>query len=574
MKELLILLSPFLWSVKNDIIRFNRSFYRKALFYAASSGVFLFLFTKLLGMGMTKLQGMSPDVFELLLMKGYSLIFAIIFFIQMVNGFVISLSTFFHARDLEILLTSPVDRSSLFFSRLAEVHGRTSWMLVIFGIPLLTAVGFLYHASVLYFVVAVLLFSLFSLIAVNAGSAFSLFVSRYFRAGGIRKVFLSLGVTMAVLLVMLLRMARPEQYVNPELFANLTLFITELKAPSFVLLPNRWLGEAIFVLLGKSPQGGAVMFIGLLALTAYVSTLVPLLVFKRCYYAGWGLLQEGGAAVSRKGPYAFREGESVISRAVRRCFFVFGRRCGTLMGKDFLYQVRDVSNLHQLAIVVSLVVIYLFSIASLPMNWMGYEAHLKYVISFFNLGLVLVILAALCSRVVYPAVVSESAFLWITRTSPVTLRRYVWAKFLFFIIPLLGVGQFLVIASSVLIGVERSLILLKAATTALLSFSLLGVSLFFATSAMRSAGSENLERGGRTGSTTFLLVSVFLIIASLALEVAPVFLYFLKEKEQSVFTTKAWIVIGGAASLLFLLNVFVMLFSMSLSRKKLEELEG
>jgi len=63
---------------------------------------------------MLKLQDISFEVFNALLSKGYALIFIIIFLIQIINGFIISLNTFYQSKELEILLTSPVNRASLF----------------------------------------------------------------------------------------------------------------------------------------------------------------------------------------------------------------------------------------------------------------------------------------------------------------------------------------------------------------------------------------------------------------------------------------------------------------------------
>ena len=60
MKELFVLISPVLWSFKNDITRFNRYFYRKAFFYAAVCGVFIVLLTKLLNVGIMKLPAHVP----------------------------------------------------------------------------------------------------------------------------------------------------------------------------------------------------------------------------------------------------------------------------------------------------------------------------------------------------------------------------------------------------------------------------------------------------------------------------------------------------------------------------------
>ena len=396
---------------------------------------------------------------------------------------------FFQARDLEVLFTSPVNRTSLFFSRLFGVHIKASWMLIIFGIPLIFASGVLYRASLLYYGSALILFAAFSIIPVNLGAALSLFLSNFFQVRRMKKVLFSTGVIAIALLVTLLRLFRPERFVNPELFANLTLFITEIKAPSFILLPNRWLSDSVFALLGKSQGSTALIFIALLFLTSYITTLFLMLVFKRYHYRGWGLLHEGDFIRMGRSPHlgqlAPRRKKLMFSRAIQRLLLVFGKRSRTLLRKDLLCQIRDERNVHQILILVSLIVIYLFSIAALPLNWVGYEAQLKYIVSFLNLGVILIIVASLCSRLVYPAIVSEGPFLWIMKTTPVTPKRYIWTKFLFYCVPLFLTGQLLAILSSLIIGIETAFIILQSATTALLSLSLPAMAVSFGASDMK-----------------------------------------------------------------------------------------
>ncbi|MCL5421687.1 MAG: hypothetical protein M1461_04350 [Nitrospirae bacterium] len=77
----------------------------------------------------------------------------------------------------------------------------------------------------------------------------------------------------------------------------------------------------------------------------------------------------------------------------------------------------------------------------------------------------------------------------------------------------------------------------------------------------------------RTESAAYMLISVFLILFTLALEIAPVFLYFLKESGQSVFTRKAWMLIGGITFLLFIVNLAVTVFSLRMGVNKIERLQ-
>ena len=575
MKELSILLAPVLWSVKNDITRLNRSFYKKLLFYTVSSGIFLFLMTKLLSSGMIKLQNLSADVFNVLLIKGYSLIFMLIFFVQIVNGLVISLSTFYQSKELEVLLTSPVNRTSLFFSRLFETHIKASWMLILFGIPLLVSSGLLFHTSFFYYAYSFLLFMVFSTIPVNIGIGMTIVLSSSFHIRRLKTYLLSAGIVAVLLFVTLVRIMKPERFVNPELFANLTLFINEMKTPSYILLPNRWLSESLFTFLGQSFNSNTLIFISLLCLTSYLSTVFIEILFKRYHYRGWGLLQEGD--IASKGQrlqaslIAPAAGGSMFSKFVRPLMNMLDAQSRMVIKKDLLYQIRDVKNIHQMLILLSIIIVYLFSIVSLPLNWEYYAVQLKYIISFFNLGLILIIIASLCSRLVYPAVVSEGNSLWIIKTAPIKPARYIWTKFLFFFIPVLALGQLLTIVSSFSIGTEKAFIVLEVITTALLTFSLVSLALVFSVSDVKRT--VNAKEQARTGSTAYMLVSVFLVLFTLALEVIPVFLYFLKEAKKGAFTRTSWIAIGGMLLVLFLVNLVVTALSIRLSMKKIDNLQ-
>lgn len=568
MRELYILLAPVLWAVKNDIIRFNWSFYRKIFLYAFSSSLFIFLITKLLSTGMTKLQSLSPDVFNLLLIKGYSLIFIIIFFIQIINGAVISINTYYQSKELDLLFTSPVNRTSLFFSRLFETHLKASWMLIIFGIPLLVSAGLLYQANLSYYLYSFMLFIAFSIIPVNIGIGATMFISSIFHVRKLKKFLLSTGIITVVIIITLMRIFKPERFVNPELFANLTLFLSEIKTPSFILLPNRWLSESIFNFLGKTSAINTLIFISLLFLTSYITTLFLLIVFKNYHYRGWGLLQGGEVVLKEKRPKKI-----ICTKAVQRLLSVLDNHSRIFIKKDFVYQIRDIKNVHQILIILSLIVVYLFSIASLPLNWEYYAVQLRYIIAFFNLGLILIIIASLCSRVIYPAIISEGTALWIIKISPITPKRYIWTKFLFFFIPILLLGQLLTILSSSFIGIERPFFMLKIMTATLLSFSLVSMAIVFGISDLRQTINESEKEQTRTGSTAYMLVSIFLILSALAVELIPIFLYFLKEAAGAVFTQKAWIMIGGMISILLLVNLLVTSISIHLSIKRYGKLQ-
>jgi len=573
MKELLILLAPAFWSIKNDVVRFDRVFYRRSFFYLVSGGLFIALITKLLNSGMTRLQGMSPEVFSILLVKGYSLIFIIIFFIQVISGFVISLNTYYQSRELEVLFTSPVNRASLFFARFFETHVKVSWMLVVFGVPLLVSTGLFYHASIFFYLYAIMLFILFSAIPVNVGIGFAILISGYFHIGKLRKFLVSSGVIAVLLLVIIFRLLRPERFVNPELFANLTLFLSELNTPSFILLPNRWLSGAIFDFLEQKSGIDTLIFISLLFLTAYVSTIFIYTVFRRYHYRGWRMLSEGNDLSGGEKEAALNSRGGAVARFAENFMGIFDAQSRVFFKKDILYHMRDVKTIHQMLIVISLIVIYIFSIASLPLNWEEYALRLKFIISFFNLGLILIIIAAVCSRVVYSSVVSEANSLWILKTSPVTPKKYILTRFLFFFVPIFISGQLLTIFSSFFIGAGKTFIFINSMTTFFLTCSLVGLSMTFGVADMRQSVSDSSQEQLRTGNAAQMITSVLLILLTLLIGTVPIFFYFLGEANQAAFNIKALAAIGTAMLVLFVLNLIVTVFSIRRGIRKISEMQ-
>ena len=61
--------------------------------------------------------------------------------ILLLSNIIAALSSFFLAKDLELLMSSPVDWLSLYVSRLFETLLHSSWMVVLLSVPMLAAYG-------------------------------------------------------------------------------------------------------------------------------------------------------------------------------------------------------------------------------------------------------------------------------------------------------------------------------------------------------------------------------------------------------------------------------------------------
>jgi ABC-2 type transport system permease protein len=575
-KDFLTLLSPNFWMLKNALLTSGRSFRAKTLFYALSGLVFILVVSKLLISGMSGLQRLSPEIFHIILIRGYALIFLIIFFVQVINGAVMSLDRYYQSDELTLILTSPVNRTSLFFARLFETHLKTSWMLIIFGIPLLVSSGAMFQAKLIYYLYALILLLLFSSIPVNLGIGITILASGIINVRTLKKFMVSSGVITGIVTIVLVRFFRPERFVNPEIFANVKIFVSSMNAPSFLLLPTRWLSEALFNFLNGN-YSDTLIFTSLLLLTPYVTTIFLSLIYGRYHYRGWSILHGGELIRKDKRRHVSSMSglaEKIMNSGPVRMFLPSsGSQGGSLFRKDILYQFRDIKNVQQNLILFSLIIVYLFSISALPLNWEGYAVRLKYIISFMNLGLILIIIVSLCSKLVYPVIVSEGSALWIMKTAPLARKKYILTKFLFLFVPICLFGQLLIVFSSFYINIGKTLFMLNVLTVLLVCFSLVSLAVAFSISDLKRSMKGGEEEEVKTGNAAYMVASVLFIIFTLVMEAIPIYFYFMKESEGAIFIQKTWFIMGSVFFVLLFVNIFTTIFSTRLSIRRFDNLQ-
>ena len=165
--------------------------------------------------------------------------------ILLLSNIIAALSSFFLAKDLELLVSAPVDWLSLYASRLFETALHSSWMVVLLALPMVTAYGLAFEGSVWYVLAAIAGFLPFFVIPAAAGSAITLVLVNVFPARRTRDILSVIGVLAAAGLVVLFRLIRPEQLARPEGFRSLVEFISVLRGSSSPFLPSDWLQRVL-----------------------------------------------------------------------------------------------------------------------------------------------------------------------------------------------------------------------------------------------------------------------------------------------------------------------------------------
>src|SRR5919112_4580929 len=91
-----------------------------------------------------------PDLGPFLAGKLLGMILIGFFSILLLSNVITALSSFFLARDLDLLVGAPVDWLTVYVAKLTETVLHSSWMVVMLGTPLLAAYGSVFRGGLAY----------------------------------------------------------------------------------------------------------------------------------------------------------------------------------------------------------------------------------------------------------------------------------------------------------------------------------------------------------------------------------------------------------------------------------------
>ena len=185
------------------------------------------------------------EIGPLLAGKLLGLMLVSFFSILLLSNVITALSTFFLAKDLDLLVSAPVDWLTLYTAKLLETLVNSSWMVVLMAIPMFTAYGIAYQGGWQFPLLAIAAFIPFLAIPAVVGSAITLILVNIFPARRTRDILSVIAVLAAGGIVLLFRLLRPEKLARPEGFRSLVDFISVLRTPTSPLLPSEWVQKTL-----------------------------------------------------------------------------------------------------------------------------------------------------------------------------------------------------------------------------------------------------------------------------------------------------------------------------------------
>ncbi|HEV8357674.1 MAG TPA: hypothetical protein VGQ17_13055 [Gemmatimonadales bacterium] len=447
------------------------------------------------------------------LLAGKMLAVALLSFagILLLSNVVTALSTFFLAKDLDMLVAAPVDWIAIYIAKLTETLAHSSWMVGLMVVPILTAYGIVFGGGLLFPLVALAILLPFFLLPTVAGSAITLVLVNVFPARRARDLLGLVTVAAAGGLVLALRLIRPERLTRPEGFRNLLDFISVLRTPSHPLMPSEWASTALmnWLLQVRDP-----LPLLLLWTTAGAFVVAGAALHRMLYAPGFTRSQEGAnGAIGR--PAWQRRAERLLSwLPVTRREFVL---------KDLRVFFRDASQWSQLILLALLLLVYVVNIRALPL-YTG--ERIPYVlvtlVVFLNQGLGGFVLSAIAARFIFPSISLEGRQLWLLRSSPLDLRAMLWSKYWVGTLPLLCLALIIGIVTNRILQAPPFMMLLSIVTTVCFTLAVGALALGFGVLYPQFESENAAQIPTSFGGLVFMMAAVSLLTIIIVVEAVPV----------------------------------------------------
>jgi len=481
--------------------------------------------------------------------------------ILLLSNLVTALSTFFLAKDLDMMVAAPVDWLRFYITKLSATLAHSSWMVILLVIPILTAYGIVYDGGILFPFVAIAAFLPFLIIPTVIGAAVTLILVNIFPARRTKDVLSLVAVGAVASVVLLLRFLQPEQLARPEGFQSLLDFIVLLQTPSSSLLPSEWTSEVIMNWLTRVADP---LPLTLLWTTAGAFVVLGAVLHYRLYGDGFSKAQEGVTTYSHSKTRARIMKLTLGWLPVTRREFLL---------KDLRGFFRDATQWSQLILLGVLLLVYVFNIRALPL-FSGEKVPFTLVtlVVFLNLGLGGFVLAAIAARFIFPSVSLEGRQLWLLRSSPLDLRALLWSKYWIGTLPLLILAVLLTWVTNRILQASSFMMVVSLGTTVCFTLAAAALALALGTMYPQFESENAAQIPTSFGGLVYMMASVGLLALIITIEAGPVARFLRAQNEGTNFYSSPGLFISLGS--VFLLCAVTTVMSLHVARHRLEALEA
>jgi ABC-2 type transport system permease protein len=559
MQDILTLLKPRVWPLTNRSVRQNtRGVLWKLIFFGTIGLLFwVGIFVVALRV-LTYFKGIA-EIGDILGYKLLSMILIVSFALLIFSSILTSLSKLFLSRDLQLVHAMPVASYKIFISRWIDSTVESAWMVIIFTLPIFLAYGIVYQSGLFYYANAA---AALAALVVNASAISTIMVMVaviVIPANRLKSIFIFLGILFFVVVYLVVRLSRPELLVDPEVFDTVMVYISSLETPQSPVLPSTWAYDSILAGLSGALKSG--LFHTALAWSfAATIAFILIVVAEAIYFQGFSKTQTAAARLFKK------------NTAGWRCFDFLPGPIKSFTVKEIKTFLRDQTQWSQLFLIAALVVIYVYNFKVLPIDKSPIKTiYLQNLFSFLNMGLALFVLTAICARFAYPAVSIEREAFWLVKSSPLSLKAFLWIKFFIYYFPLLILTEALIVATNILLSVTPFMMTLSIVTVFCLVPGIVAMGIGLGAAYPDFKAENPTQTVTSFGGLVFMIVCVGYIGLIILIEAGPVYHLFMADFRGKTLSTAIWLWIIGSFATAFVFSLLAIAIPMRFGENRLSK---
>jgi ABC-2 type transport system permease protein len=475
--------------------------------------------------------------------------FAMLVFSCMVSA----VSTLFLSQDNEIIFAAPVANSEIFFMRYITTTIYTAWMMIVFSIPIFAAYGTVFKAGILYWPLMLVTIITTTTIATTFGMGLTVLLVNLFPAKRTKDIILYLSICFGIFIYLIFRLMRPEDLVNPDKYGHFIDYLSSLATPAAPYIPAAWASNLLSsYLLDRDID---LLLAALLIVTPIVLFFLGEWAMNRWFLSGFTKSQESFGGYRR----FFSRGQYRSSSLL----WIFRKET-----KIFL---RDSAEWSQLFMIAALIVVYLYNFRVLPVERsMFAEEYITNLISFLNIGLTGFVVASLAARFVYPSIGAEGGSFYIILSSPLSVGRFIFDKYLFYLTPFTGLALILLVVSNRLLNIEGPMWWISVVIGLIITWTVLAMALGFGAIYADFKAENRAAALGGMGAILFLFTAIAFEMAVIFLGGVPVYRVMRSWLRHGTLPTYDLLTLLGWVAASIAVSAFLALFFIKSGVKKLE----
>lgn len=380
---------------------------------------------------------------------------------------IILYASLFASPESEFLLSTPAADDRIFAYKFQGAVAFSSWGFLLLGSPILIAYGLKIGAGAPWHFYAVLpLFFLGFVLIPGALGAIICLVLVNCTPRHLKQILIAVSVALAAVLLIwtATRLREVTQTTTTRtwfdnLFAELAIFGGRLA-------PFQWIARGL-VSAARGNVGAMAWHLALVWSNGLFLFVVAAWLGKKLFRRGFNRVATGGSLRKRYGGH-------FLDALVARALFFLDEQTRLLIIKDFRTFRRDPAQWAQVLIFLGLGVLYFTNMRRF------YEQDIQHTfknfISLLTLTATAFLTCAYTGRFIFPLLSLEGRKFWILGLLPLDRDRLLWGKFAFSALGCLVGTEFIVAFSNLMLGMPWQILVVHAATIAVVVLGLSGLS--------------------------------------------------------------------------------------------------